>query len=90
MVGTLAHDYAKANIRTTSRRSMMMPHWLQALDAGRIDALVTSTVECVHGAVRAGQDAKVLGRLPDSEDKSGMGIGGEGFQADCSRDQGSG
>ena len=47
----------------------------QALDAGQIDALVTSTVECVY-MVQSEQvkDAKVLGRLPDSEDKSGMGI----------------
>ena len=52
MVGTLAYDYAKANIKDD-----------------------TSTVECVY-MVQSEQvkDAKVLGRLPDSEDKSGMGI----------------
>ena len=27
---------------------MMMPHWLRHSDAGQIDALVTSTVECVY------------------------------------------
>ena len=47
----------------------------QALDAGQIDALVTSTVECVY-MVQAEQvkDAMVVGRIADSTDPNGMGI----------------
>lgn len=75
MVGTLAYDYAKANIKNDIQTFNDDAALAQALDAGQIDALVTSTVECVY-MVQSEQvkDAKVLGRLPDSEDKSGMGI----------------
>ena len=75
MVGTLAYDYAKANIKDDIQTFNDDAALAQALDAGQIDALVTSTVECVY-MVQSEQvkDAKVLGRLPDSEDKSGMGI----------------
>lgn len=47
----------------------------QALDAGQIDALVTSTVECVY-MVQSEQvkDAMVVGRIADSTDPNGMGI----------------
>ena len=75
MVGTLAYDYAKANIKDDIQTFNDDAALAQALDAGQIDALVTSTVECVY-MVQSEQvkAAKVLGRLPDSEDKSGMGI----------------
>ena len=75
MVGTLAYDYAKVNIKDDIQTFNDDAALAQALDAGQIDALVTSTVECVY-MVQSEQvkDAKVLGRLPDSEDKSGMGI----------------
>ena len=75
VVGTLAYDYAKANIKDDIQTFNDDAALAQALDAGQIDALVTSTVECVY-MVQSEQvkDAKVLGRLPDSEDKSGMGI----------------
>ena len=83
MVGTLAYDYAKANIKDDIQTFNDDAALAQALDAGQIDVLVTSTVECVY-MVQSEQvkDAKVvgriaalvLGRLPDSEDKSGMGI----------------
>ena len=68
-------DYAKANIKDDIQTFNDDAALAQALDAGQIDALVTSTVECVY-MVQSEQvkDAKVLGRLPDSEDKSGMGI----------------
>ena len=71
----LAYDYAKANIKDDIQTFNDDAALAQALDAGQIDALVTSTVECVY-MVQSEQvkDAKVLGRLPDSEDKSGMGI----------------
>ena len=74
-VGTLAYDYAKANIKDDIQSFIDDAALAQALDGGQIDALVTSTVECVY-MVQSEQvkDAKVLGRLPDSEDKSGMGI----------------
>jgi len=66
---------AKANIKDDIQTFNDDAALAQALDAGQIDALVTSTVECVY-MVQSEQvkDAKVLGRLPDSEDKSGMGI----------------
>ena len=75
MVGTLAYDYAKANIKDDIQTFNDDAALAQALDAGQIDVLVTSTVECVY-MVQSEQvkDSKVLGRLPDSEDKSGMGI----------------
>ena len=75
MVATLAYDYAKANIKDDIQTFNDDAALAQALDAGQIDVLVTSTVECVY-MVQSEQvkDAKVLGRLPDSEDKSGMGI----------------
>ena len=65
----------KANIKDDIQTFNDDAALAQALDAGQIDALVTSTVECVY-MVQSEQvkDAKVLGRLPDSEDKSGMGI----------------
>ena len=48
MVGTLAYDYAKANIKDDIQTFNDDAALAQALDAGQIDVLVTSTVECVY------------------------------------------
>lgn len=48
MVGTLAYDYAKANHQGRHPDVNDDAALAQALDAGQIDALVTSTVECVY------------------------------------------
>lgn len=75
MVGTLAYDYVKKSIKEDIQTFNDDAALAQALDAGQIDALVTSTVECVY-MVQSEQvkDATVLGRIAGSEDKNGMGI----------------
>ncbi|PJM79428.1 ABC transporter substrate-binding protein [Bifidobacterium scaligerum] len=75
MVGTLAYDYVKKSIKDDIQTFNDDAALAQALDAGQIDALVTSTVECVY-MVQSEQvkDATVLGRIAGSEDKNGMGI----------------
>ncbi|NMM97230.1 ABC transporter substrate-binding protein [Bifidobacterium olomucense] len=75
MVGTLAYDYVKKSIKEDIQTFNDDAALAQALDAGQIDALVTSTVECVY-MVQSEQvkDATVLGRISGSEDKNGMGI----------------
>lgn len=74
MVGTEGYKYAKKikdDVQTFNDDSAVA----QALDAGQIDALVTSTVECVY-MVQSDQvkDAMVLGRIAGSTDPNGMGI----------------
>ena len=74
MVGTEGYKYAKQikdDVQTFNDDAAVA----QALDAGQIDALVTSTVECVY-MVQSEQvkDAMVVGRIADSTDPNGMGI----------------
>ena len=74
MVGTEGYKYAKTikdDVQTFNDDAAVA----QAFDAGQIDALVTSTVECVY-MVQAEQvtDAIVLGRIAGSTDPNGMGI----------------
>ena len=74
MVGTEGYKYAKKikdDVQTFNDDAAVA----QALDAGQIDALVTSTVECVY-MVQSEQvkDAMVVGRIADSTDPNGMGI----------------
>ena len=74
MVGTEGYKYAKKikdDIQTFNDDAAVG----QALDAGQIDALVTSTVECVY-MVDSDQvkNATVLGRIANSTDPNGMGI----------------
>ena len=74
MVGTEGYKYAKKikdDIQTFNDESAVG----QALEAGQIDALVTSTVECVY-MVDSDQvkNATVLGRIANSTDPNGMGI----------------
>lgn len=74
MVGTEGYKYAKKikdDIQTFNDDATVG----QALDAGQIDALVTSTVECVY-MVDSDQvkNATVLGRIANSTDPNGMGI----------------
>ncbi|KAB8288079.1 ABC transporter substrate-binding protein [Bifidobacterium ramosum] len=75
MVGTLAYDYVKKSIKEDIQTFNDDAALAQALDAGQIDALVTSTVECVY-MVQSEQvkNGVVLGRIAGSEDKNGMGI----------------
>ena len=74
MVGTEVYKYAKKiedDVQTFNDDAAVA----QALDANQIDALVTSTVECVY-MVQSEQvkDAKVVGRIAGSTDPNGMGI----------------
>lgn len=74
MVGTEGYKYAKKikdDVQTFNDDAAVA----QALDAGQIDALVTSTVECVY-MVQSEQvkDAMVVGRIAGSTDPNGMGI----------------
>ena len=74
MVGTEGYKYAKKikdDIQTFNDDAAVG----QALDAGQIDALVTSTVECVY-MVDSDQvkNATVLGRIANSTGPNGMGI----------------
>ena len=73
MVGTEGYKYAKkikSDVQTFNDDAAVA----QALDANQIDALVTSTVECVY-MVQSEQvkDAKVVGRIAGSTDPNGMG-----------------
>ena len=74
MVGTEGYKYAKKikdDVQTFNDDAAVA----QAFNAGQIDALVTSTVECVY-MVQSDQvkDATVLGRIAGSTDPNGMGI----------------
>ena len=71
MVGTEGYKYAKKikdDVQTFNDDAAVA----QALDAGQIDALVTSTVECVY--MVQSEQVKVVGRIADSTDPNGMGI----------------
>ncbi len=74
MVGTEGYKYAKQikdDVQTFNDDAAVA----QAFDAGQIDALVTSAIECVY-MVQSEQvtDATVLGRIAGSTDPNGMGI----------------
>lgn len=75
MVGTQGYTYAKDNIKSDIQTFNDDAAVAQALDSGQIDAMVTSTVESVY-IVQSEQvkNAKVLGRLPSSQDTGGVGI----------------
>lgn len=75
MVGTNAYTQVKdkvdQNVQTFNDDAALA----QALDSGQIDALATSTVECVY-MVQSDQvkNGVVLGRINGSEEPDGMGI----------------
>ncbi|MCI1983225.1 MAG: ABC transporter substrate-binding protein [Bifidobacteriaceae bacterium] len=75
MVGTPAYTQAKKKINSNVQTFNDDAALAQALDAGQIDALATSTVESVY-IVDSGQvkSAKVLGRIAGSEEPAGLGI----------------
>lgn len=75
MVGTTSYDYAKqklnANVQTFNDNATLA----QALDANQIDALVMDTPAAVNVATSSQvKNGKVVGQIPGSEDKQGMGI----------------
>ena len=75
MVGTTSYDYAKeklsSNIQTFNDNATLA----QALDADQIDALVMDTPAAVNVATSSQvKNGKVVGQIPGSEDKQGMGI----------------
>lgn len=75
MVGTTSYDYAKqklsANVQTFNDNATLA----QALDADQIDALVMDTPAAVNVATSSQvKNGKVVGQIPGSEDKQGMGI----------------
>ncbi|WP_035010082.1 amino acid ABC transporter substrate-binding protein [Bifidobacterium adolescentis] len=75
MVGTTSYDYAKqklnANVQTFNDNTTLA----QALDADQIDALVMDTPAAVNVATSSQvKNGKVVGQIPGSEDKQGMGI----------------
>lgn len=75
MVGTTSYDYAKqklnANVQTLNDNATLA----QALDADQIDALVMDTPAAVNVATSSQvKNGKVVGQIPGSEDKQGMGI----------------
>ena len=75
MVGTPAYNQVKKHIKDKVQTFNDDAALAQALDAGQIDALATSTVESVY-IVDSGQvkNAKVLGRIAGSEEPDGLGI----------------
>jgi polar amino acid transport system substrate-binding protein len=75
MVGTPAYTQVKKHIKDKVQTFNDDAALAQALDAGQIDALATSTVESVY-IVDSGQvkNAKVLGRIAGSEEPDGLGI----------------
>uniref|UniRef100_UPI00359C19F7 ABC transporter substrate-binding protein n=1 Tax=Bifidobacterium adolescentis TaxID=1680 RepID=UPI00359C19F7 len=75
MVSTTSYDYAKqklnANVQTFNDNATLA----QALDADQIDALVMDTPAAVNVATSSQvKNGKVVGQIPGSEDKQGMGI----------------
>jgi polar amino acid transport system substrate-binding protein len=75
MVGTPAYTQVKKHINQNVQTFNDDAALAQALDAGQIDALATSTVESVY-IVDSNQvkSAKVLGRIAGSEEPDGLGI----------------
>ncbi|MCI1218978.1 MAG: ABC transporter substrate-binding protein [Bifidobacterium sp.] len=75
MIGTEGYDYAKKLITDDVQTFNDDAAVAQALDAGQIDAMVAGTVESVY-IVQSGQvkNAKVIGKVPGSQDHSGTGI----------------
>ena len=75
MVGTTSYDYAKQKLSSDVQAFNDNATLAQALDADQIDALVMDTPAAVN-VVTSSQvkNGKVVGQIPGSEDKQGMGI----------------
>ena len=75
MVGTTSYDYAKQKLSSDVQTFNDNATLAQALDADQIDALVMDTPAAVN-VVTSSQvkNGKVVGQIPGSEDKQGMGI----------------
>jgi len=75
MVGTTSYDYAKQKLSTNVQTFNDNATLAQALDADQIDALVMDTPAAVNVATSSQvKNGKVVGQIPGSEDKQGMGI----------------
>lgn len=75
MVGTTSYDYAKQKLSTSVQTFNDNATLAQALDADQIDALVMDTPAAVNVATSSQiKNGKVVGQIPGSEDKQGMGI----------------
>lgn len=75
MVGTTSYDYAKQKLSTNVQTFNDNATLSQALDADQIDALVMDTPAAVNVATSSQvKNGKVVGQIPGSEDKQGMGI----------------
>lgn len=75
MVGTTSYDYAKQKLSSDVQTFNDNATLAQALDADQIDALVMDTPAAVN-VVTSSQvkNGKVVGQIPGSADKQGMGI----------------
>ncbi|WEV42355.1 ABC transporter substrate-binding protein [Bifidobacterium sp. ESL0682] len=75
MVGTTSYDFTVSKIKKDVQTFNDNAALAQALDSNQIDALVVDTPDAVQ-MVDSGQvkNAKVVGQIPGSEDKDGMGI----------------
>ncbi|WP_091847681.1 ABC transporter substrate-binding protein [Bifidobacterium commune] len=75
MVGTTSYDFTASKIKKDIKTFNDNAALAQALSSNQIDALVIDTPDAVN-MVQTGQvkDAKIIGQLPGSEDKEGMGI----------------
>lgn len=75
MVGTTSYDFTVSKIKKDVKTFNDNAALAQALDSNQIDALVVDTPDAVY-MVQSGQvkNAKVIGQIPGSEDKDGMGI----------------
>lgn len=75
MVGTTSYDYAKQKLSSDVQTFNDNATLAQALDADQIDALVMDTPAAVNVATSSQvKNGKVVGQIPGSEDKQGMGI----------------
>lgn len=75
MVGTTSYDYAQQKLSTNVQTFNDNATLAQALDADQIDALVMDTPAAVNVATSSQvKNGKVVGQIPGSEDKQGMGI----------------
>lgn len=75
MVGTTSYDFTASKIKKDIKTFNDNAALAQALSSNQIDALVIDTPDAVN-MVQTGQvkNAKIIGQLPGSEDKEGMGI----------------
>lgn len=75
MVGTTSYDYAKQKLSSDVQTFNDNATLAQALDADQIDALIMDTPAAVNVATSSQvKNGKVVGQIPGSEDKQGMGI----------------